>query len=624
MSWGSNRLSNRQDQKIRFRPPVLLRTPFIDDPYLMDSEPGIWGSQWGEYQPDTALQDTEATGIARQITEDIYMVTPRPAVPPLGVARPSHPIPHLYMMDSLCVDQQQTWIIPSVQPLQRTKKRVTQAGEEETYASIIRRLVTNSGIYALASLVSPLVSLVLAPFLTSHLSRSDYGMLVVLNPTIALVAGITQLGLGIAFFRAYSQDFANSPRDRLDVVSTVVVLLLLIVTPISLAMMLAAPWLSNLLFHSSSFSNLIIIAALVVLLQNLAVPGFAWLRAQSRAVPFAILSVLNLFITLCATIILVNMFAMGVAGVLLATGSGYAIVVVSTLPVMLRRTGLRLRFDIARNLLSFGLSTVPGLLSVWVLQLSDRYLLLHFRSLSQTASYAVAYTLGSVVGPLVIVPFSLAWYSMFYTIARKENAADIFRLVFRWYSIVLLLAVFGISFVATFILNAFFPLAYHSAASIIPLVTLSSMFYGLFDVVVVGVYIQRRLRFNFVFTPIAALVNIGCNLILIPAYGAMGAAIATLIAYAVLAALAYVVNQKIYPLPFEIDLFGLALLIGIVLYAGNNFLIQDQETYIAWGMSLCTFCLYAAGLAFLGKLPPGQKKNKVVKRRKNLQDENCL
>lgn len=614
MSWAANRQHRQHNpekhgqHEQRGRPPLLRRAVFIDDSSIMDTQPGMWGSQWGEYQPDISLQATEIIpeSVPCGITEDANL--------PYSAGQPVDPTSYLYVMDSVAIDQQKTWIIPEYQKIPgvpvtepvvtaATEPTKGAATEAESYTSIIRRLVANSGIYALASLVSPLVSLVLSPFLAHHLSHSDYGVLLVLNPTIALLTGITQLGLGIAFFRAYSQDYVNSPRKRLHAMATVTKLLFLIAIPVLLILLVLAPRISELLFHSAAFAHLIVLMALVVLFQNLTVPGFSWLRAESRAIPFAMLSVLNLFITLGATLLFVGTFGMGVAGALCAMGGGSALIVAVTLPMILRRAGLRLHLNIARNLLTFGLSTVPGLLSVWVLQLSDRYLLIHFRSLAETASYAVAYTLGSVVGPLVIVPFSLAWYSMFYTIARKENAADLFRLVFRWYGFVLLLAVFGLSLTATFLLDLFFPPAYHAAATIIPFVALSTMFYGLFDVVVVGVYIRRRLRFNFIFTPVAALLNVVCNLILIPPYGAMGAAIATLIAYATLTVLAYMVNQKIYPLPFEIGLFGIALLTGILLYIGNMFVIQQQQTYGAWSISLCACCLYAGCLVFLGKLP---------------------
>src|SRR5487761_1313271 len=79
-------------------------------------------------------------------------------------------------------------------------------GQAVAPATLLRNLVKSSGIYALSSLVSPLVSLLLAPFLTHTLSRSDYGTLAILNTIVTLVAGVAELGLSAAFTRMYSYD----------------------------------------------------------------------------------------------------------------------------------------------------------------------------------------------------------------------------------------------------------------------------------------------------------------------------------------------------------------------------------------------------------------------------------
>src|SRR5207248_7100388 len=140
----------------------------------------------------------------------------------------------------------------------------------------------------------------------------------------------------------------------------------------SLSMILNASWFSTLLFNNASFSDAVKVAALVVLLQNLAVPGFSWMRAENRALYFSLLSIANLLISLGANIVLVGMLHMGIVGSLMATGVGYALVIICTLPVILVRAGLSLRFDIARGLLSFGVPNIFAIVSVWVLQLSEK------------------------------------------------------------------------------------------------------------------------------------------------------------------------------------------------------------------------------------------------------------
>ena len=503
------------------------------------------------------------------------------------------------LMGGLPIEEQATWIIPVIQVAPKTAKLTAHGIKSESYTSLMRDLAKSSGLYALASLVSPLISLILAPFLTRNLPHTAYGALAVLNTAIALLTGVTQLGLNSAFFRSYNYDY-ESQKDRLDVLSTVVVLLSLTSFCMSVSMILNASWFSTLLFNNASFSDAVKVAALVVLLQNLAVPGFSWMRAENRALYFSLLSIANLLISLGANIVLVGMLHMGIVGSLMATGVGYALVIICTLPVILVRAGLSLRFDIARGLLSFGVPNIFAIVSVWVLQLSDRFLLGRIGSLAQTASYSVAYTLGSVVSVVVLSPFTLAWPSTLFNIAKKDNAQHIFKLVFRWYSIVLFFAAFALTLVGTISLYLFFPPVYREAVSVIPIIVVSTVFFSVYTFFTTGQSIKRKTWFNSIFTTLAALANLGFNLVLIPLYGAMGSALSTLLAYILLALITYLVNQRLYPIPYEVGIFTVELLVGIAFYVGSSMLASGQGTYGAWSISLGALVVYGGFLLLLG------------------------
>jgi O-antigen/teichoic acid export membrane protein len=513
------------------------------------------------------------------------------------------------------IDEEPTWLlIPAVHPTapfaQKAQKNETrEAGaEDQSHALLIRNLIKSSGIYALASIASPFISLVLAPFLTHSLTRADYGVLAVLNTILALGAGITQLGLSSAFFRAYSYDY-ESREDRQGIFSTVVLLLSLSSLSVSLAAIIAAPNLSTLLFSTPAFGNALRCVALVILLQNFTVPVFAWLRAESRATFFSLLSIASLLVTLFTTLLFVGPMHLGIVGALLANGTGYAFVVACSLPLILLRVGLRFRIDIARNLLSFGVPLIFNFVSYWVLQLSDRYLLSRF-SLEQTASYAVAYSLGGVLSVVILSPFILAWPTAMFSIAKKDNAAQMFQLVFRWFSMLLLFAAFIFSLTCIAALNILFPPSYHTTAPVIPIIAMSLLFYGVYNVFAVGVGVRRKTWLTALFTSLAAIVNLGCNLILIPHFGSLGAALSTLVAYAFLAAIMYIVNQRIYPVPFEIGRFSIALLIGVTLYAGSTLLAQGQNIIVSLGKYLLALILYSGCLLALSKIPLRNLKQK--------------
>lgn len=499
------------------------------------------------------------------------------------------------IMGGFAIEEQPTWILPVIQVATRPSRFQARDAKSEGYSALIRNLVKSSGFYALASLVTPLISLVLAPFLTHHLTSEAYGALAVLNTAIALLTGVTQLGLNSAFFRSYNYDY-ETQQDRLDVLSTLVVLLLLTSACISLFMILCASWLSTLLFVNASYSNAIKVAALVVLLQNLAVPGFSWMRAENRALFFSLLSIANLLISLGANIVLVGVLHMGIVGSLFATGIGFAVVVMCTLPVILVHAGLKRRFDIAWGLLSFGMPNILAIVSVWVLQLSDRFLLGRLGSLSQAASYTVAYTLGNVVSVVVLSPFALAWPSTLFTIAKRENAPYVFRLVFRWYSIVLLFVSFALTLAGTMSLYLFFPPTYSRAVSVIPIIVLSTIFFSIYTIFTTGQSIRRKTWYNSVFTTLAALINVGFNLVLIPLYGAIGSALSTLFAYMLLAFMTYAVNQRLYPIPYEVGIFALELLVGIAFYAGSSIVAPGLGMSVAWGISVAVLVPYGGFL----------------------------
>jgi O-antigen/teichoic acid export membrane protein/glycosyltransferase involved in cell wall biosynthesis len=464
-----------------------------------------------------------------------------------------------------------------------------------SYGVLARNLVKSSGIYALASFAAPLVSLVLAPFLTHTLSRTEYGGLAVLTTAIALAAGITQLSLGSAFFRAYNYDY-DAPHDRLAVVSTVVVLLALVSIPATLVALVSAPTLAAVLLGSSDYAAAVRLAALVMLAQNLTVPGFAWLRAESRAVTYSVLSVVILLATLFGSLVLVGALHLGIMGVLLAMGAGYAVVMSLTLPIAVVRAGLRLRLDVACNLLLFGIPLVANVITVWILQLSDRYLLGHFGSLTQTAYYDVAYKLGGVGSTLVLTPFQLAWPTALYAIARRGDAHTIFQQVFRWYGFLLLFITYTLALVGIGALHLLFPPSYWAASSIIPIVGVSIMLFGIGQVLGVGINIQRKTWLTAICLAFAALVNVGLNVGFIPIFGIMGASISTFVAYAVFAVSIYVANQRIYPVPFEIGRFAIALLIGVAAFAGCYWLGDALGRFWSWPIRIAGLMVYSVFL----------------------------
>ncbi|HEY4389168.1 MAG TPA: lipopolysaccharide biosynthesis protein [Ktedonobacteraceae bacterium] len=543
---------------------------------------------------------------------------PRLSLPPELRSTPMLFSPSTFTMDAGWVAEEATWILPAIsktaladrQSRASTSSATQGKGKKQgaqSYVSLAVEMVKSSGIYAIGALMSPLVSLILTPFLAQHLSSNDYGGLSVSYTIVDLVTVITQLGLSPAFFRAYNSDYEN-PRDRVSVLAMTVSLLILASIPVALLMVLVAPELSELLFNSASFSSSVALAAGVIVMENLALPGTSWFRAEKRPIPYTILSFVSLLVVLFSNLFLVGVLHMGVNGALIAKGAGFASTIVITLPLIFlrvaRQRGFRIRFDILHSMLTFGIPTIFSDIAAWVLQLSDRYLLTHFGSLSETARYSVAYTLGGVLSPVLLAPWGLAWVPIMYSVAKRDDAPHIFKLVFRWWSSILLFAAFGLSLLSTVILDTLFPVSYRAADPVVPIITLSTMLQGVWYIFMIGVNIRRKTILEFIYVVIAAVVNLLLNLFLIPWYGAVGAAVATLIAYILLTAVSYIVNQRIYPVGFEVGSFSFKLLVGVAIYVGSILLTYAQSPLIRWSVSIVALLVYGAILLSLSGIPP--------------------
>ncbi|GCE06860.1 lipopolysaccharide biosynthesis protein [Dictyobacter aurantiacus] len=529
---------------------------------------------------------------------DLRCINDMPTAVDLGI--------HELAAAGILVDQQPTWLIPAVRDLERLRTMPGSVGVGDVRPLLVRLFLRDSGIYAIASCLSPLCSLLLTPFLTRHLSARDYGMLTLLTTTLALLGPLAQLGLGSAFVRLYHQQVSGLC-ERHALLTTLTLLVATFSLCVAVLLAILAPELSCLLLHGVDGVPLLRLAALQLFLQNMGIPAFTWLRARGRAAAFVALSLLNLLLTPALTFLFVGVWQWGDAGVVLATCGGCAGALLGSLTLFNYRVRWRVSWPLARHLLIYGLSTLPAACSVWVLQLADRYFLLAFGTLAQTASYSIAYTLGNILGPLVITPFSLAWYSALHALARQTRARELFGLVFRWYCIALLVMVFGVSLLANDILRLFFPPSYTLAAPIVPLIALSNVFFGLFEFFNLGIVLRGKLRFNLLLLPLAALINLGGNCLLVPAFGGIGAAGATLLAYVFLALLACLVNQHLYPVPLDLALCAAGLLLGGLYYALYQWLLPlDQPLFHCLATASLIAC-YALSLWLLS-LPGGRKR----------------
>ncbi len=416
--------------------------------------------------------------------------------------------------------------------------------------SDFRRVLSAGGLYALASFAQRGVSFLLLPVYTRFIAPAEYGVLELLGALTSVLYALLLLGLPPAVIKCYNRD-CKTDEERRGVLLTA---LLLDVPALTLGgglLILGAEQVGAFLIGQDGTADLIRLVVTTGIVSSLIAIALAGLRAQERALAFSVLSFAQFVLAILLNIVFVVHFGLGMRGVLW----GNLLSNVAALPITLFfvRRGAKWRFDrrLVRPLLTFGTLQIPAMLSGWVINLSDRYILRLYRDFDEIAVYGVGYKVGMVLQMAVVWPFQLAWPTVAFSISKRPDHQHTYARVLTYLVAALVFGTLGLSLISRAILPEVVGRGYEGAYRVVPWVALAYALHGVHYCLSPGVHIGGRTRSLTVFTTLAAVVNVGFNLLLIPRWGIFGATWATVLAFFCLALLTSRLSRAVHPVNYE-------------------------------------------------------------------------
>lgn len=383
------------------------------------------------------------------------------------------------------------------------------------------------------------------------LSPRDYGVLAVLFLWSAVAKILFRLGLDAGFFRVYYD--LRSDAERHGLAGTVAGFSVAAGSLLFALVALLAPAIGALLLGADPLRDpsLVVLATADIYLGTFAFVPLSLLRIQDRPGLFAtLIAGRNLLNTVLKVALVVA--GKGVPGVLASDVAATGVLSLVLLPVLFKNASATFERERLGEVLRFGLPKAPHGLMVQLLNLADRKILASFRDLATVGVYDKGYVLGAGV-KFALSAFEPAWQPFVYAqVGQPDAPRTLARIVtYVWAAFVatgLLVAVFGRELLRalTFTNPAFWP-----AAPVVPVVALAYLLHGAFLLTSIGIGISKDTRYYPLITAGAAAANLAANFALIPRYGMMGAAWATVLAYAAMAGLGFGFSNRLYPIPFE-------------------------------------------------------------------------
>jgi len=398
---------------------------------------------------------------------------------------------------------------------------------DATVEHALRGLFGRDSLYMLTWALHLVASAAVTPLITRMMGVSEFGAVATAIAVMQVLFVVTGLGLRTAIQRHYIGPDGPTAAARLLLLTIVLAGMLTVLTDST-----GPLWSRYVGFES--YSDVLRLAVYWAGASAVTNASLAMLRSQDRLLAFSCVSLLQSVIAAAAGLLLVlvhptaTMFLLAQLS-MQVVAMGVALCLAP--PKLLRPQDRKL----ARDALVYGLPLVPAVLSSFVLGSADRLVVQAQLGLTAVARYQVAYNVGDL--PILLLGvLSDAWMPRIFAlnVAAERNAV----LAASWDALYRLLTpvLIGLSIGAPLVLRVWVPSSYRpdDLLLVTAVVIVSAVPYTAGLAARRALLAEGRTTIIAAATGVAAVVNIGLNLMLVPHYELVGSAAATFLSYGVL------------------------------------------------------------------------------------------
>lgn len=433
-------------------------------------------------------------------------------------------------------------------------------------ANGMKTLAKETLFYGMGSVLPKLLSWMLSLYWAFALPRiSDIGVLTNFYAWVALLQVILTYGMETGFFRFANKDsnpqkvFTTSFISIATTTALFVAVSLLVLKPVSFAL------------GGTDFKpHYLLLLVLILGVDVIGTIPFANLRFKNRPIRFAMIKIINVFLT-----ILFNLFFFLACPWLKAKypdsfswfdinrGVEYILIsnlTASVIQFLMVSPELRLKFQfdgqLLRKMLKYSLPIlilgIAGILN----QTVDKIIFPKIYPDTENAFTELGIYGQNFKIAIIMVMFTQAFRYAFepFIFARSKGDMEEKRAFSNAtkYFIIFGLLIFLITTGFLDIVKFMIPPAYHVGLKVVPIVLLGELFFGIYFNLSLWYKLTDQTRWGAYMSIFGFVITILINVIFIPKYGYMACAWASFIANLSMMILSYLVGQKKFPIPYNL------------------------------------------------------------------------
>ena len=461
------------------------------------------------------------------------------------------------------------------------------------------KLIKNTLLFAIGSIGSKVAVFLLMPLYTHAMSSDRLGVADAVYAASTILLYMSSFCIFEATMR-----FTKMKEQKSEKILTNSILLFFLCIPIAYIF-------ARIISNINIFKEYYIYVFLIVILQNLYNILSQYARGTEQLKLYTFTGLIQALLVLIFSFILLYVLELDVEGYLLAYIWGFlfssGILFISNI-VKYRLDITYVELDLMIAMVKFSLPLVVTGLSWWILNASDKYVILYFINPSANGIYSVAQKIPMMIVAINTI-FNSAWQLAAIDESQNSGSTDFYNNVFVSYCLVIFLVGSLLILFGPIILRLLVTARYYEACSYLPFLVIASILH-VFGNFLGGLNVAYGKTGNLMISSVvAAAINFGLNLVYTPLWGMYGTALATIIGCLVLFIIRLFDVIKNLHTSIEIKSTTISLFFIICQAAISTFLTEHILNYVLQ-------LLFILVLVFINRTPISVVSNAIRKWRK--------
>lgn len=455
----------------------------------------------------------------------------------------------------------------------------------------IKSIGKESTIYSISNILTRAIGFLLIPLYTKYLTTDQYGIISIVSSLISFISIFYNFGMSSTWSRFYF-DYKDHSKEQKVFLGNIILFIICVGLITSVIFSFFGKNLFARFAPGVDFYPFILLAIWSSFFLNFYNIQLEIYRIRQKSFKYAGYSLLKFTSTVVLTVIAIAIFKYGAIGKVVS--EFIVIVLTAVFAFYMLASDIHINFNpkLLKKAIFFAFPLFLHQLSSLTYLVADKFFLVSHNGLSDTGIYNIGFQFGSIMS-LVVSSIQLSWYTFFMNTVKKDGdgARPVISRLITYYIIVTLFIGLLIVFYADEVIRIFTSKDYYGAASLVPVFVFGFFFQGLYYIETTKMYYNKKyIKYLPITSIVSAIANILLNYLLVPAYGTMGAACASLISMIVLYITALFVSHKAYYAPYEYTrIFKLILIVAILVYF--KYFLQDLNISFFYVAMLKTILL---------------------------------